>query len=329
VFATAPVPLLDGGGNFIVTYNNYGDAEIIYLLNFVSANGAVEYQQLVMYDISAPQVSYNMLARSRYYPDAWVSLEQIFEFLVVDRVYDRVLLEYTERKGSGFTAAPSFNQVSSENLSAAGANTILRSLFDSGTTLDATAKYKNDSFEPKSEKLTFQASLAKDSVYDIVLYAVDNAGNVMNTALEVSLAGNKLEILDKSAVTRNAFIISGLRVSDTASGKSGGLDKDKFITAYPNPYNPDEGDVLFTYYLKDNAQRARIMVYNQIGELLHISTVNGPGQEGTRVGYNAVPWDGLDRFERSISNGVYIYLIVIDGDRGQTSAKGTMAVIKR
>jgi hypothetical protein len=269
-----------------------------------------------------------MLTRSKYYPGALISPEQIFEFFVIDRVYDSAQQEYTDRKGSGFTAAPSFNLVSSENLSAAGANTILRSVFVSGTTLDAVTKFKDDGFEPKAEKLTFQASLAKNSVYDVALYAVDNAGNALDVDLEVLLAGNKLEILDKSAVTRNAFIVKGLQVSDFASGTSGGLDKDKFSTAYPNPYNPDEGDVLFTYYLKDNAQRARIMVYNQLGEMLHLITVNGPGQEGTRVGYNAVPWDGLDRFDRIISNGVYIYLIVIDGDRGQTSVKGTMAVIK-
>jgi hypothetical protein len=329
VFVTMPQPLQkDSNNNYIVTYNNAGDAEEIYLLNFVSANGAVEYQQLVMYDISAPQVSYNILTRSKYYPDAAIALEQVFEFLVVDRVYDSTWQEYTERKGSGFTAAPSFNSVSSANLSAAGANTILRSVFASGTTLDAAGKFKNESFEPKNEKLTFQATLAKNSVYDVVLYAVDNAGNIMNVDLEVLLAGNKLEILDAAAATRSAFIVRGLRVSDAASGESGGLDKSRFITAYPNPYDPNEGDVLFTYYLKDNARRARIMVYNQLGELLHIIAVNGPGQEGTRVGYNAVPWDGLDRFDRIISNGVYIYLIVIDGDHGQTSVKGTMAVIK-
>jgi hypothetical protein len=328
VFTVRPSPVKDSNNNYIVTYNNSSDAEIIYLLSFISANGMVEYQQLVVYDISAPQISYNMLTRSKYYPDALIALEQVFEFLVVDRVYDQVRQEYTDRQGSGFTAAPSFNQISSENLSAAGANTILRSIFVSGTTLDAVTKFKNESFAPQDEKLTFQASLAKNSVYDVALYAVDNAGNALNVDLEVLLAGNKLEILDAAAATRNAFIIRGLRVSDTASGESGGLDKSKFITAYPNPYDPNESDVLFTYYLKDNARKARIMVYNQLGEMLHIITVNGPGQEGTRAGYNAVPWDGLDRFDRIISSGVYIYLIVIDGDKGQTSVKGTMAVIK-
>jgi hypothetical protein len=328
VFTPMPAPLLDGSGNFSVAYNNAGDEEQIYLLNFVSANGTVEYQQLVMYDISAPQVSYNILTRSKYYPGALVSPEQTFEFFVIDRVYDSVQKEYTDRKGSGFTASPNFNRVSSENLSAASANTILHSVFNSGATTDAVTKFKAESFAPKTEKLTFQVSLAKNSVYDVVLYAVDNAGNALNVDLEALLAGNKLEILDSFAATRNAFIVKGLQVSDAASGTSGGLDKTKFITAYPNPYDPNDGDVLFTYYLKDNAQRARIMVYNQLGEMLHLITVNGPGQEGTRVGYNAVPWDGLDRFDRIISSGVYIYLIVIDGDRGQTSVKGTMAVIK-
>jgi hypothetical protein len=328
-FTKKPSPVKDVSDNYyIVTYNSLGAEEIIYLLNFVSTNGAVEFQQLVMYDISAPQVSYNALTSSKYYPDAWISPEQIFEFLVVDRVYDRGLSEYTERKGSGFTAAPSFNLISSANLSAAGANTILRSIFASGATLNAVNKFKKESYE--DEKLTFQAALSASGVYDVAIYAVDNAGNAMNVNLEAFLRGsNKLEILDAASVTRNAFIVNRLRVGGAASGESGGLDKSKFITAYPNPYNPDENDVLFTYYLKDNAQKARIMIYNQLGELLHVITVDGPGQEGTRVGYNAVPWDGLDRFNRIISNGVYIYLIVIDGDRGQTSVKGTMAVIKQ
>jgi hypothetical protein len=327
-FTVFPPPVKDSSNNYIVTYNSLGDEEIIYLLNFVSTNGAVEFQQLVMYDISAPQVSYNALTSSKYYPDAWIAPEQVFEFLVIDRVYNGA--EYTDRKGSGFTAAPSFNLISSANLNAAGANTILRSVFASGATLNAVNKFKKESFTPQDEKLTFQAALSPSGVYDVAIYAVDNAGNAMNVNLDAFLrANNKLEILDAAAVTRNAFIVNRLRVGSTASGESGGLDKSKFITAYPNPYNPEERDVLFTYYLKDNAQKARIMIYNQLGEMLHMITVNGPGQEGTRVGYNAVPWDGLDRFDRIVSNGVYIYLIVIDGDRGQTSAKGTMAVIKQ
>ena len=89
------------------------------------------------------------------------------------------------------------------------------------------------------------------------------------------------------------------------------------------------GNVNITFYLKDNAQKTRIYFYNEVAELLKVITINGAGQQGTSAGYNEVAWDMLDKFQKELSNGIYLFVIVVEGEGKQTSAKGKLVILRR
>ncbi|MDR2430826.1 MAG: hypothetical protein LBD99_00995, partial [Candidatus Margulisbacteria bacterium] len=286
-----------------VSLNSYRvtpSEEVVHLLNLVETNGSAVtiHCQPVVYDITPPTANVIFDGVTRYYQGGVIAPNEYFAVNVLDRASANFAA-----RGSGFNNQNIRYGYVTDNAAEWAAGTIHQSVFDSGATTNNNIA--SLSFDPLGELLRFKVSL-KQGVYDLSIDAIDNAGNHMTAT----------------------FNVYGLIVNRDVTGESGTLDKTKFITAYPNPYNPNKDDVLFTYYLKDNAQKARIMVYNQIGELVHPIVIEGPGQEGTRAGYNQVPWDGLDKFNHIISSGVYIYLIVIDGDRGQTFHKSTMAVIK-
>ncbi|MDR1996886.1 MAG: hypothetical protein LBQ83_00965 [Candidatus Margulisbacteria bacterium] len=278
---------------------------IVYLINLVETSGSavtIHYQPIV-YDITPPTVNAVFNNVVKYYPGAVIAPGEHFMLNIIDRTPGG-------GRGSGFNYQPVYDVVSGSMAPAHDpvlrtAGSIQRSILNGGSVTNNNILAGTSDFDPVAEVLRFKVGLAQGT-YDLAIDAVDNAGNALTVT----------------------FNVPGLLVNDSATGRSGTLDKSKFITAYPNPYNPQQGDVLFTYFLKDHAQRARIMVYNQVGELVHPINIEGPGRDGTSAGYNQVAWDGLDKFSRPITNGVYIYLIVIDGDKGQTFHKGTMAVIR-
>ena len=51
-------------------------------------------------------------------------------------------------------------------------------------------------------------------------------------------------------------------------------------------------------------------------------------QPGGRAGYNEVSWDGKSDGGTWVGNGIYIYLIIVDGKVAQ-NGKGKIAVFKR
>lgn len=90
---------------------------------------------------------------------------------------------------------------------------------------------------------------------------------------------------------------------------SGELDV-KEIYAYPNPAR-ETGDqmIRFSCILSKPAD-INIRIYTNQGHL--IKELNQDGQ----VGFNAVPWDGKDRYDNQVANGMYLYVITIDdGDK--------------
>ncbi|GBR75638.1 putative S-layer domain protein [Candidatus Termititenax persephonae] len=335
--AAPPLPAViadDGNGRLRVELDSAAQ-ETVYLINILNPDDTLAYQQLVMYDITPPRVIYDLAALQKYYQGAIFSLDKDLEFEI--RLVDRVASSNNKfallPRGSGFNA-PNFADITGADLAGAAANTVLFSIFQGGTTVNQSVADKR--YDQRSETLSFKASLGKGT-YDLALFAVDNAGNRMDVDFDLhnildvdqKKNDNLLTMLDDLGTTNNIFVIKGLSIDKMAISESGGLDKKKFITAYPNPCDPGKDDLFFTYHLKDNASRARIMIYNQIGELLHVISVDEPGLDGTRVGYNQVSWDALDRHGRLLSNGVYIYMIVIEGSKERTFAKGTLVVIRR
>ena len=67
----------------------------------------------------------------------------------------------------------------------------------------------------------------------------------------------------------------------------------------------------------------------EVGELIKVLKVDGAGLDGTRAGYNEVYWDAKDTFDSVLSNGIYLYVIAIEGSSSETSAKGKMVILRR
>ncbi len=142
--------------------------------------------------------------------------------------------------------------------------------------------------------------------YNLQVIAKDNAGN-------------------RSAT----FNVMALQVTTGATGSSGAIDTSRPVLNYPNPWSPNtNAQVAFSYYLTDGAKEAAIYIYNQVNELVHVIQIGTPGVLGTQANYNRILWDGRDQFGQVLSNGVYLYVIVIKSDAGVSIARGEMAVLR-
>jgi len=288
-------PVVNVGGRLAVDISTVEADHTITILLSDGTNSTFN-SQIVNYDITPPTINAIFNGVHLYYPGATISPQNQFQLNVEDN------------GGSGFGTTASNNYIEvTDNLTLFTQGTLLRSIFLSGTTT-TNMPLTADQFDPYTELYQFDGTLIDGQTYDLWARAVDNAGNV--------------------AVT---FNINGLVVNAGATGTSGGIDNDLPITSYPNPWNPlDEDFVRFTFYLEDGAERTRIYIYNEIGELLEKLTINGPGVPGTMAGYNEVTWDGLDIYKELINNGIYLYIIAVEGSRGKVeTAKGKMVVIQQ
>jgi hypothetical protein len=276
-----------------------------YVITIIESDGVnvTPHYQPVVFDRTPPTVNVVFNGVTRYYSDDYIAPNE--QFLI--NVLDHTAADGSDgnsRYGSGLGINPNFSVVT-DNPAVWIPGSIMRSIYDANTTIDRTIG--SDHFDPYVEQYTVKADL-KNNKYDLVVQVIDNAGNAMMVT----------------------FNVSGLVVADGSNGQSGGIDDDRFITTYPNPYDPNTNqDVKITYYLKDNAKRTKISIYNEIGELMEVLDIDGIAQEGTRAGYNQVRWDATDRFGHVLSNGIYLYMIVVEGDKEQTHAKGKLVVLRR
>ncbi|MFC1510824.1 hypothetical protein ACFL5U_00345 [Candidatus Margulisiibacteriota bacterium] len=120
--------------------------------------------------------------------------------------------------------------------------------------------------------------------------------------------------------------IAGLIVvaSDTLLGQLRGN--------YPNPFSPSvKGEpTKIAYDLFQDAD-IEVLIYNVTGRLIRkLSAASGSktGQvgDGGAQGYNEVTWDGQDESGNIVANGVYIYMLVKQGEKTPL-VKGQMAVL--
>lgn len=283
--------------------------KVIALIEGEPLTGIVTpHYQPVYYDITPPTVNVVFDGVHRYYPGGYIAPNEIFRINVQD---SKVVTEsaagimYPSITVIGLSQSASVNYIVTPS-GEVTASLVLRSLYAVGTT--ASVALTGDSYDPYTGIFSFRpASNLASRDYILEMFVVDNAGNTLN-------------------VTYN---VGSLVVENGATGESGGIDKDLFYSAYPNPYDPDEGEMQITYYLKDNAKKTKIYIYNEIGELLKVITIDNSGEEGTRAGYNAVSWDGKDNFRKKIANGIYLFMVVVDGDDGQSHVKGKFIVLRR
>jgi hypothetical protein len=98
---------------------------------------------------------------------------------------------------------------------------------------------------------------------------------------------------------------------------------------YPNPFSPSlssdpgAGGTYISYELSNDAN-VKIMIFDIMSTKLREINCTSGGTGGS-AGYNEVYFNGLTDAGRALGNGIYIYLLVIDG---QVKAKGKLTVVQ-
>jgi len=77
--------------------------------------------------------------------------------------------------------------------------------------------------------------------------------------------------------------------------------------AYPNPYNPETGNLKIGYNLNADAN-ITIYIFNEIKQLVWKKTFFS-GNDGGKFGYNEYAWNGKTDFGTAISGGAYLIYI--------------------
>jgi len=93
----------------------------------------------------------------------------------------------------------------------------------------------------------------------------------------------------------------------------------KNITTNPNPFSDE---IWFTYILTQPADEVTIKLYSTLGRLIKkLDAPNG-------VGYNEILWDGADKDDEEVANGVYFYKITVIFDGEIITKIGKVAKVK-
>ncbi|MGE5435935.1 MAG: C25 family cysteine peptidase, partial [Syntrophothermus sp.] len=82
---------------------------------------------------------------------------------------------------------------------------------------------------------------------------------------------------------------------------------------YPNPFKQKTS---FTFNLTENDVKVHIKIYTVAGRLIKEIYPN----DLLKVGFNNIEWDGKDQDGDEVSNGVYLYKVIIEKD-GKTDTK--------
>jgi len=133
----------------------------------------------------------------------------------------------------------------------------------------------------------------------------------------------------------NGTYITRVNVSDAAGNTTSSttatfnVTTDLLITDAmngPNPFNPNIETTQIQYQLSKDAD-VSLYIYSISGEML-VSNKFTMGSSGSTAGFNSIAWDGRNRFNERVSNGIYIaYIIARNGD-DTTVGKVKIAVLK-
>ncbi|MCH8291305.1 hypothetical protein IH992_09420 [Candidatus Poribacteria bacterium] len=129
--------------------------------------------------------------------------------------------------------------------------------------------------------------------HQITLQAQDANGNVVQDEMEFQVAGEF--VIEKAA-------------------------------NYPNPFEPgtkNRQGTDFAYILTSNADKVTLKVYTITGRLVVlIDTLDG------FTGYNEFHWEGFDRDDEELSNGVYLYKIIAEKEGETANKTGKLAILR-
>ena len=175
--------------------------------------------------------------------------------------------------------------------SEAGLNLATSSIEVDGTATTFVALSGSSTYDAAAKRLTYKLNLAGTGDHTINLHAADVNGQSATAALTVKL--------------------------DTGSLKA------VSVYGYPNPYNPNNGNLKIAYQLNNDGNTA-IYIFNAVGELVYKREYVS-GAAGGTTGYNEVTWDGRSDFGVFVGNDIY-FLRVVSG--GKPVGKMKIAVIK-
>ncbi len=250
---------------------------------------------VICYDVTVPTINAWSGGINRLIPGTVLAPNAPFELNIIDLISSGVL-------AAGFGAVPTYGVFADDPQQ----GSILLSICPAGTTPDASSPNRMFNYNVSSEVLQTVLTSIPAGTYDLYMRVMDNAGNISAT-----------------------FNVNGIVINSGANGTSGKIDEDQPILCYPNPWDPYEYEnVQFSYYLTDGVKKTRVYIYNEVAQLLHVIE-RDQGEEGTRPGFNAILWDGLDVDRRVISNGVYLFIVLTDGDEGDSKASRKFVVLRR
>ncbi|OGC15661.1 hypothetical protein A3J90_07790 [candidate division WOR-1 bacterium RIFOXYC2_FULL_37_10] len=149
----------------------------------------------------------------------------------------------------------------------------------------------NSSYDTSTGKLSFQLDITTNGSHSILIKAVNDTGN--SDSVSYSFNSNSDDL-----------VVSNLLV-------------------YPNPFNPNNGSLTISYQLSKNSN-VSVFIFDAIGRLIYRQNYT-LGQDGGRVGYNEVLWDGKTGMGNIVGNDIYFLRIVVDG---KPLGKAKIAVIK-
>ncbi|KPA12998.1 hypothetical protein MHK_006795, partial [Candidatus Magnetomorum sp. HK-1] len=106
------------------------------------------------------------------------------------------------------------------------------------------------------------------------------------------------------------------------------LYKSEFLVA-PNPINPNIEILNCTYFL-DKDSDVQLRIYSISGELLYKKQYYKGDIGGIAAGngLNVITWDGRNRYNEIVANGVYLGYLVINNESGEKVKKVKIAVLK-
>src|SRR3989338_2934968 len=95
---------------------------------------------------------------------------------------------------------------------------------------------------------------------------------------------------------------------------------------YPNPFDPGTQSTAISYTLSKSSNIS-LSIFDLSGNLIYKNTYTS-SQAGGKAGYNEVAWDGKSSSGNYVSNGIYTYLIIVDGEVIQ-NGKGKISIFKQ
>jgi flagellar hook assembly protein FlgD len=101
------------------------------------------------------------------------------------------------------------------------------------------------------------------------------------------------------------------------------------LKAYPNPFDPNNGQNILLEYSLNQTASGKINIYTISGD--RVKTINlASGFEGGKNGINQPVWDGKNDSGELCGNGMYFYVIELKDSTGNEAKKqGRIVIWKR